>query len=71
MRFKDLTGQQMGRSFIIGRAESKIDPSGKRRTVWNVRCECGNEFTTLTDSIKRNPTKIYEYYESLTTAGCA
>jgi hypothetical protein len=58
MRFKDLTGQQMGRSFIIGRAESKIDPSGKRRTVWNVRCECGNKFTTLTDSITRNPNLV-------------
>ena len=58
MKFKDLTGQQIGRSFVVSRAESKVDLSGKRRTVWNVRCECGNEFTALTDSITRNPNLV-------------
>ena len=55
MRLKDLTGQQLGRSIVIGRAESKIDKSGKRRTVWICKCECGNEFEALADSLKRNP----------------
>lgn len=45
----------MGRSVVISRAESKIDSSGKRRTVWNCKCECGNEFQTLADSLNRNP----------------
>lgn len=58
MRFKDLTGQQLGRSFVISRADSKVDSSGKCRTAWNVRCECGREFTTLTDSITRNPNLV-------------
>lgn len=55
MRFKDLTGQQMGRSIVLSRAESKIDSSGKRRTMWNCMCECGNEFKTFADSLTRNP----------------
>lgn len=55
MRFKDLAGQQLGRSMIISRVESRIDKSGKPRTVWNCKCECGNEFEALADSLKRNP----------------
>lgn len=58
MRLKDLTGQQLGRSIVIDRAESKIDSSGKRRTVWNCRCECGNEFKASTDSLTRNPNLV-------------
>ena len=58
MRFKDLTGQKMGRSTVISRAENKIDSSGKSRTMWNCRCECGNEFKTLTDSLTRNPNLV-------------
>ena len=54
MNFNDLTGKQLGKSMVLNRAESKIDKSGKRRTVWNCKCECGNEFETLADSIKRN-----------------
>lgn len=58
MRFKDLTGQKLGRSIVIGRAESKIDKSGKRRTAWICKCECGKEFTTLADSLTRNPNMV-------------
>ena len=55
MKFNDLTGKQLGRSKVINRAKSKIDKSGKWRTVWNCKCECGNEFEALADSLKRNP----------------
>lgn len=58
MRFKDLTGQQLGKSMVLSRAESKIDKSGKARTVWNCKCECGNEFEALADSLKRNPNLV-------------
>lgn len=55
MNFKDLTGQKLGRSMVVGKSESKIDKSGRRRTVWRCICECGNEFEALADSLKRNP----------------
>lgn len=54
MRFNDLTGKQLGRSVVINRAPDKIDKSGKHRSMWNCKCECGNEFQTLADSLKRN-----------------
>ena len=58
MKLKDLTGQKIGKSLVIGQAESKIDTSGRRRTVWNCMCECGNEFEALADSLKRNPNLV-------------
>lgn len=58
MRFKDLTGTTFGKSVVIGRAESRIDTSGKKRTRWNCLCECGREFITLGDSLTRNPNLV-------------
>lgn len=55
MRFKDLTGRQFGKSVVISRLESKVGKSGRRKTVWNCKCECGNEFEASTDSLTRNP----------------
>lgn len=54
MKFNDLTGQKFGKLEVINRAESKIDPSGKRRTRWNCRCDCGNDVMVLTDYLKRS-----------------
>lgn len=58
MRFNDLTGQKIGKSTVISRAESRISASGKRKTVWNCKCECGVEFEAPVDSLKRNPNLV-------------
>lgn len=42
MNFKDLTGQKFGHLTIASRAPSKIDLSGKARTMWYCFCDCGN-----------------------------
>lgn len=42
MKFNDLTGQKFGHLTITGRAPSKIESSGKTRTMWYCFCDCGN-----------------------------
>ena len=55
VKFKDLTGQQFGKLIIKSRAESKIDPSGKRRTRWICDCACGNkDIVVYGDYLKRS-----------------
>jgi hypothetical protein len=58
MNFKDLTGKQFNRLVVLSRAEDKISKSGKHRTMWNCKCECGNEFKTLSESLTRNPNLV-------------
>lgn len=45
----------MGKSVVINKAEDKIGASGRHRTMWNCKCECGNDFKASADSLKRNP----------------
>ena len=49
---EDLTGQRFGRLLVISRAESV---SG--RTVWNCKCDCGNEKKVYATNLKRGKTK--------------
>ena len=54
MNCKDLTGQKFGKLTVKGRAESKIDPSGKLRTRWFCDCDCGNNIIVLGDYLQRS-----------------
>ena len=57
MNFKDLTGQRFGKLTIKGRAESKIDSSGRFRTRWLCDCDCGNtNIIVLGDYLQRSKT---------------
>lgn len=37
----DLTGQKFHRWSVLWRAESIIEPSGRKATMWHCQCECG------------------------------
>lgn len=54
MNFKDLTGQRFGKLTVVSRAKSKIDSSGKPRTMWNCHCDCGNDIVVLADYLKQS-----------------
>lgn len=49
---KDMTGQRFGIVTITGRASDHIQPSGRRRIMWNCRCDCGKEFVCRDDAVK-------------------
>ena len=48
----DLTGQKIGRLMIISPA-----PNKGKRTQWNCKCECGNDFIALTESLRSGKTQ--------------
>jgi hypothetical protein len=54
MKFKDLTGQRFGKLIVIKRVESKVDKSGKKRTMWCCLCDCGNEVVVSSDYLHRS-----------------
>lgn len=54
MKLKDLTGQIFGKLIVLNRSESKIDKSGKPRTMWECKCDCGNIVIVSADYLKRS-----------------
>lgn len=40
---EDLTGKKFGRWTVLYRAESYVEPSGRKVTMWHCRCDCGAE----------------------------
>ncbi len=43
----ELTGQRFGRLTVIKRVENHIFPSGKQKSKWLCKCDCGNEVTVI------------------------
>lgn len=48
---QDITGQKFGSLTVLGRADNQ-----GTRTMWNVRCDCGNELVVLGANLKRGNT---------------
>lgn len=42
-RLEDLQGKTFGKVFVLERANSRIQPSGQRKTRWLVQCACGSK----------------------------
>ena len=55
-KFIDLTGQKFGRLTVLSRAEGRVEPSGKKRTRWACRCDCGNTCVVLGEALTRGAT---------------
>lgn len=47
----DYTGEIFGKVTVIGRAEDYTQPTGRRRVMWDCRCECGKTFTCRDDAV--------------------
>ena len=48
---KAMIGRRFGRLVVLSRADDRILNCGKRRILWNVRCDCGNERVVGTHSL--------------------
>lgn len=57
MKLKDRTGIRYGRLTVTGRAEDMIHPNGKKSTVWECVCDCGNKVTVLGSNLERGHVK--------------
>lgn len=40
--FEDLTNKKFNMLLVLEKSESHIEPSGRKRTMWKCRCDCGN-----------------------------
>lgn len=52
----DLIGKKYGRLEVVGRAQDRILPSGKKEVMWICKCECGNFKNVRAESLKRGNT---------------
>ena len=53
----DLTGLRFGKLTVIEQAPDHIAASGRRKTMWECRCECGNTITCATYSLTSGHTR--------------
>lgn len=44
---EDLTGKRFSKLTVLYQADDYIEKSGKHRTRWHCRCDCGNEKDVL------------------------
>jgi hypothetical protein len=51
MIIRDLIGLRVGRLVVLRRIESYVQPDGRRRGRWLCLCDCGREFTALTNNL--------------------
>ena len=57
MNFQDLTGKTFGRLTVVKRAPSLIEPSGRKRTMFECVCSCGNSCIVAATSLKSGASK--------------
>lgn len=53
----DLIGQKYGRLLVIAEATPYIEPSGKRRYMWECLCDCGKTVTVMACNLRTGHTK--------------
>lgn len=49
----DLTGQRFGRLIVVEKTEDYIEPSGRHRTKWLCKCDCGNKVSVIGNNLTR------------------
>lgn len=47
MRKVDLKDKRFGHLYVVSEAPSYISPKGYKKTMWNCRCDCGNECVAM------------------------
>lgn len=55
-KFIDLTGQRFGRLTVIKKAKPHIYSNGKKRIVWECKCDCGNVSYVESSSLRTGHT---------------
>ena len=51
MKRLDLAGHKKGRLTVLGYSHSHTQPSGQKRAMWRVKCDCGTEKTLSTSNL--------------------
>jgi hypothetical protein len=64
MKRIDLTGHKKGRLTVLSFSHSHVQPSGQKRAVWNVVCECGTTKKMSTANLTSGATISCGCYKS-------
>ncbi|WP_296683251.1 hypothetical protein [Flavobacterium sp.] len=51
MKRIDLTGKRIAKILVLNYSHSHIQPSGQKRAMWNVKCDCGIEKKMSTSTL--------------------
>ena len=54
---EDLTGRKYGRWTVLHRADSYVEPSGRKATMWHCRCDCGVERDIRAGTLKNGSSR--------------
>jgi hypothetical protein len=57
IKLKNLTGERFGKLTVINRVEDYMQPSGRIRTMWLCKCDCGNTTNATSDNLKSGRVK--------------
>ena len=57
MKLIDLTNEVFGKLTVLYRAENRIEPSGRSKTYWKCKCECGVEKEVEASSLRSGTSK--------------
>lgn len=66
-RFKDLTGQTIGRWHVVCRGENHYTPKGRQKTTWICWCDCQKD---LPDNEKNYKTILAQSLNDKTSLSC-
>ena len=55
-KFQDLTGQKFGRLLVLERTDDHILPTGKPKTMWFCKCDCGTIKAVSGQSLRQGTT---------------
>lgn len=56
MKRLDLSGRKIGQLKILGYSHSYVQPSGQKRAMWDVVCDCGNKKKMSTGTLLHQKT---------------
>lgn len=56
MKRLDLIGRRKGRLVVVGFSHSHTQPSGQKRAMWRVKCDCGTEKIIATSNLTHGNT---------------
>lgn len=62
---EDLTGKRFGKLVVIKKVEPTYDKSGRKYTVWECLCDCGNKTKVRTNNLKGSTTSCGCYLKSV------
>lgn len=67
VNLENLEGKVFGRWLVVTKLKPRVEPSGRKATMWLCRCSCGNEQPVRASSLKNGSSKSCGCFKSYNT----